>query len=83
MIRVALEFAPGPPILARRNHDTPACDVLIDGERGAWTVLAGDYNTGYQWRMDWSATIPGGAGQKITVLVEDIKGLVTSTTVTP
>jgi hypothetical protein len=47
-----------------------------------WTVTSGSYSTGYGWRMDWNATIPASPGERVTITVEDIKGLTTATTVT-
>jgi hypothetical protein len=46
-----------------------------------WTVTSGDYGTGYQWRMDWLLGAVVLPGQPITITTEDVKGLVTSTTV--
>ena len=43
-----------------------------------WTVVAGSYSTGYQWRMDWSASIPAASGQSVTLTFEDVKGLQTT-----
>jgi hypothetical protein len=40
-----------------------------------WIVLSGTYGTGYQWRMDWSASVPVASGQPITLTFEDVKGL--------
>jgi hypothetical protein len=47
-----------------------------------WTVLAGTYGTGYQWRMDWSASVPAAPGTPITLTFEDVKGLASTLTVT-
>jgi hypothetical protein len=40
-----------------------------------WTVLSGTYGTGYQWRMDWSASVPVASGQPVTLTFEDVKDL--------
>ena len=40
-----------------------------------WTVISGTYSTGYQWRMDWSTSVPVAAGQPVTLTFEDVKGL--------
>jgi hypothetical protein len=48
-----------------------------------WTVTAGDYRSGYQWRMSWTATIPLTAGANtVTISADDIKSLTTTTTLT-
>jgi hypothetical protein len=47
-----------------------------------WTVLNGTYATGYQWRMDWSASIPAAPGTQITLTFEDVKGLTSTKVVT-
>jgi hypothetical protein len=40
-----------------------------------WQVLAGDHRTGYDWRMNWTATVPLAPGlNEITLLTQDIKG---------
>jgi len=45
-----------------------------------WEVLSGDYRSGYKWRTRWSVPaiplVPG--ANRITVTVEDIKGLATT-----
>ena len=46
-----------------------------------WTVLAGSYQTSYQWQMDWNASIPAASGETVKITVEDSKGLLTSRTV--
>jgi hypothetical protein len=46
-----------------------------------WTVTSGGYTTAYVWRMDWNVTVPASPGEGITITVEDIKGLTTTTTV--
>ena len=55
------------------------------GKTGAatmtWTVVGGDYQVGYQWKMDWSARIPAATGERVTLTAWDIKGLPVSTTV--
>jgi hypothetical protein len=65
--------------------------VRWQNDRGAsgvaqltWEVLSGNYNSSYRWRTRWSApSIPVAPGQnRITVTVEDIKGLTTSQVVT-
>jgi hypothetical protein len=38
-----------------------------------WTVTGGDYLTRYEWRMDWTATVPDTTGS-ITVTARDISG---------
>ena len=52
--------------------------------RMTWDVLSGDYNTGYDWRTRWSVpTIPLHPGNnRITITVEDIKGLATTRQIT-
>lgn len=40
-----------------------------------WTVLSGTYSTDYQWRMDWTATVPVSSGQSVTLVFDDIKHL--------
>jgi hypothetical protein len=47
-----------------------------------WNVLSGTYGTGYQWRMDWSATVPVAPGQSVTLTFEDTKGLQATAVVT-
>jgi hypothetical protein len=37
-----------------------------------WTVTGGDYTTAYQWRMDWTATIPAPPGPTVTITARDI-----------
>ena len=46
-----------------------------------WTVTGGSYQTSYQWRMDWNASVPVTSGEAVTLTVEDSKGLLTSRTV--
>ena len=33
-----------------------------------WSVTGGSFSTGYQWHMDWTATIPARPGQSITYI---------------
>ena len=47
-----------------------------------WTVLGGNYATSYQWRMDWSASVPAAPGTQITFTFEDTKGLISTKVVT-
>ena len=47
-----------------------------------WTVTGGNWSTGYQWHMDWTATIPASPGQSITFTAQDSTGLTTDATVT-
>jgi hypothetical protein len=57
-----------------------------DGNSGAarmtWVVTGGDYTTTYQWRMDWTASVPVASGHPVTITVEDIKGNQTSVVIT-
>jgi hypothetical protein len=46
-----------------------------------WTVTGGYYGTGYEWRMDWVLGAVATPGEPITITTEDVRGLVTSTTV--
>ena len=46
-----------------------------------WTVTGGDYAVGYQWRMDWLLGAVVAPGESITITAEDVRGLVTNTTV--
>jgi hypothetical protein len=47
-----------------------------------WTVTAGDYAApGYQWRMDWLVAAAAPPGERITITTEDVRGLVTTTSV--
>ena len=44
-----------------------------------WQVLGGDYRSGYDWQMDWAATVPLAPGpNRVIVAVQDAKGLVTT-----
>jgi hypothetical protein len=36
-----------------------------------WTVTNGSWRTGYQWHMDWTATIPAPTGTTITITAQD------------
>jgi hypothetical protein len=47
-----------------------------------WTVISGTYATGYQWRMDWTATVPVATGTSVTFTFEDVKGLQSTKVVT-
>ena len=46
-----------------------------------WVITGGDVRAGYQWRTDWSTTVPSTSGEVITITVEDIKGPAVSMTV--
>jgi hypothetical protein len=48
-----------------------------------WRTISGDVRSGHRWAMDWVVpSIPLTAGEnRITVTVEDIKGLTTSETI--
>jgi hypothetical protein len=46
-----------------------------------WTVTSGNWAVGYQWRMDWNASIPAAPGEAITVTAFDTNGLPTTRTV--
>ncbi|MFP5317593.1 MAG: hypothetical protein ACLGI2_04790 [Acidimicrobiia bacterium] len=51
--------------------------------RTTFRVLSGDYLTGYDWQVDWQATVPLTSGPNVvTVTVEDVKGLRTTSSVT-
>ena len=56
--------------------------TTASGRSGAatmdWKVTGGDYSHGYQWRMDWTARVVAAPGERITIAVEDVKGLVTT-----
>jgi hypothetical protein len=47
-----------------------------------WLVTGGDRSTGYQWRMDWTASIPAAPGDVITLTAQDCTGLTTPVTLT-
>ena len=76
-------------LLSGSAHDDMAIRSVqwqtTTGKSGAapmtWTVTGGDYQVGYQWRMDWSLRIPAASGERITLTVWDSKGLPTSSTV--
>lgn len=42
-----------------------------------WTVTAGSYHTHYQWRTDWTATVPVRNGP-ITMMTRDLAGNTTT-----
>jgi hypothetical protein len=50
--------------------------------RMTWTVTGGDYAVGYQWQMAWNFDALATPGERVTITTTDIKGLVTSKSVT-
>jgi hypothetical protein len=47
-----------------------------------WSVTGGTWSTGYQWHMDWTATVPSPSGGVITFTAQDSTGLTTDANVT-
>lgn len=48
-----------------------------------WKPKSGNSRDGWEWEMEWSTELPLRAGENmITVTVEDIKGLIATTTIT-
>jgi hypothetical protein len=45
-----------------------------------WIVTAGDWSSGYQWHMQWTATIPAAPGQPLVLTAQDSTGLTNDTT---
>ena len=46
-----------------------------------WAVTGGSCSTGYQWHMNWTATLPASPGQAISFTVEDSTALTTTVSV--
>ncbi len=87
-ITAAQPTADGIRLSGFATDDTAVSSVRwqADGASGAapmtWSVTGGSWSTGYQWRMNWSATIPATAGQVILLTAQDSTGNTTDATVT-